>query len=49
MNHLNKQQRLQNEKRKLDAMEQSDIFKGFTREEIREMTIEMPQLWKEEK
>ena len=31
-----------NEKRKLDLIEKSDIYKGFTREELHEILIEAP-------
>ena len=33
----------------MDCLQASEIYRGFSREEIKEINIEMPQLRKEEK
>lgn len=42
-------QRKKVEEKKLDLVKNSEVFKGFTREEIKELLIEMPELRKAEK
>jgi len=42
VNYLNSLQKRKAEERQLDSLEASEIYKGFTREEIKEINIEMP-------
>jgi hypothetical protein len=43
-NYLNSMQRIKVEDKQLDAMQMSEVFKGFTRDEIRLMMMEIPAM-----
>jgi hypothetical protein len=48
-NYLHNLQKRKAEDRQLKAMQRSEVFKGFSREQIKEIMFEMPELRKEEK